>query len=151
MALDLPALYEDIRDRLLAIAQLAVPSMHAYDYGENPGGNLPSWEVTIIATTPDIQGNITVEAQVILHIAKFTESYQGDVQRRTMYDYLPNTVQTFLMYRGLRYPGNTTGVLWLATDESVTIGTVEVGQYYTNFAITVPMTISLQTRVNTAC
>lgn len=151
MALDLETLFGDIRDRLLAIAQLGVTTMHAYDYGEDPGGNLPSWEVTIVAVTPDIQGNITVEAQVILHVAKFTESYQGDVQRKTMYGYMPNAVQTFLTYRGLRYPGNTTGVLYLLADENVTFGSAEVGQYYDNFAITFPVTIYLQTRINSAC
>lgn len=149
MAVDLETIFGDIRDRLLAIAQLGVTSMHAYDYGEDPGGNLPSWEVTIPAATPDASGNITVEAQVILHAAKFTESYQGDVQRKLMYDYLPNAVITLMQYRGLRYPSDTTGVDYMLGD--ATIGRAEVTQYYDNWAIIIPVTIPLQTEVNTAC
>lgn len=151
MALDLETIFGDIRDRLLAIAQLGVTTMQARDYGADPLGNLPAWEITIDAASVDINGNVTIEAAAILHVAKFTESYDGDVQRKMMYDYLPNALQKFATYRGLRYPGNTVGVLWLATDENVTFGTAEIGQAYQNFAITFPLTIVLQTGINTAC
>lgn len=145
MAVDLETIFGDVRDRLLAIAQLGVTAMHARDYAEDPRGNLPSWEVTYPSATPDAQGNIIVEAQVILHVALVTESYQGDVQRRIFYDYLPNALQTFVKYRGLRYPADMTSPDWVG---SVAIGRAEVTQEYNNeWAIIFPFTIRLQTEI----
>lgn len=149
MAVDLETIFGDIRDRLLDIAQLGVTARFAKDFADDPVGNFPAWEVTIPAATPTTDGSIIIEPQVILLCGLFTESYDGDLQRKIFYDWLPNALLKFVTYRGLTYPGNTTGVLWMLGDAE--LGRAEVGQYYGYLAITFPMTITLQTRIDKAC
>lgn len=150
MAVDLETIFGDIRDRLLAIAQLGVTSMHARAFDVDPNNNLPAWQVTFPSVIPDIDGDITVEAQVILRAAKVTESYEGDVQTKLYYDYLPNALQAFMQYRGLRYPGNLDAPDYLGlTDARITRATVAIDNY-DNWAVIMDISIPLQTRI-TAC
>lgn len=150
MAVDLAAIFVDIRDRLIDIVQLGVTSMHALAFDVDPNNNLPAWQVTFPSVTPDINGNITVEAQVILRVAKLTESYEGDVQTKLYYDYLPNAVLALMQYRGLRYPSELTGVDYMLNDAEIGRATVAIDNY-DNWAIIIPVTIPLQIQVTTVC
>ena len=127
--------FSTLRTRLVQMGfdALADLSMHSLDYADDSGrgGNYPYWEVVIPRLTLERQTQGANRQRIPLQIEQrywaglVTESYEGDLQERVYWNYLPTALQYFEEHRALRYTGVTTGIPFLQDTNSGITG-VEV-------------------------
>lgn len=148
------------RDRLLAIARLAVAdSAGEFAYIGDQGATYPYFEVVFPSVqrqrlSPETQ-RMTVSAQVILWCGGVTEDYDGELQDRIFFEWLPDMVQAFDEYANLKTPDNMTAIPMYEPNTSGPTGArVGVTGQSSNrqvFTITLDFTLVFQTWFRRKC
>lgn len=111
--------FQLIRTRLIQMGKDALPEAmfsHAYADTAGYGGNYPYCEVIPRRVPIDrkILGSTTARMTFTLEqwcwIDEFQASYEGDIQEKAYWEYLPEMLQYFEEHRTLQYAGATDGI-----------------------------------------
>lgn len=110
--------FEDIRDRLVAITQIAMPE--AVDVKPYADVQLPVMPyVEIVVPSAQFAGLVGGSQELLLSVevriwcGEGMEGHSGELQNTIFFDWMPSISETYVKYGRLAYPDNPTFPAWL--------------------------------------